>query len=448
MKLPEDFSKRMLLQLGPETFSKFKSSLEQTPPVSIRINPLKLNIQAELEKVPWCVNGYYLPSRPVFSSDPLWHAGAYYVQEASSMMLEQAFLTARQAIKNPVKVLDLCAAPGGKSSHIASMLDQHDVLVCNEVIKTRVPVLYENMVKQGYPNFIITNSDSSEFEHLGEIFDIILVDAPCSGEGLFRKDINAMDEWNLENVSTCEMRQKRILDAVKKCLKPEGYLIYSTCTYNPGENEQQLERLCSEGFMPVTFTLNGETNSRFQCYPHQIKGEGFYIALLQKQYTDHIECKEAGKNKLKVFKPDHTLKSLIDSAAEFYEFEEHILVVPEVLMSFYSAHISNLYCYAIGTKVGRIKDKNYYPSEYLPFSTLLERQAMPEIDLNQAQALSYLANNILPYQGREKGYALLTYMGVPLGLGKFAGNRINNLFPNSWRLRKQTVSSEWFTLVK
>ncbi len=446
MNLPKDFVDRMLLQLGQETFARFEAALSQPAPVSVRINRKKFDQDLVYEKTPWCSTGYYLPERPLFTSDPLWHAGAYYVQEASSMMIEQAFLKAKSMLTGSVKVLDLCAAPGGKSTHVASMLDTNDVLVSNEVIRSRVPVLYENLVKHGYPNIIITSADSSDFEGLGEIFDIILVDAPCSGEGLFRKDINAISEWSEVNVQTCELRQKRILDNIKTCLKPGGFLVYSTCTYNPGENEMQVDRLIGDGFELVPFELNGHVHHQFQCYPHETRGEGFYISLLQKQYTNGNDPKKPGNNKLKVLKTDHELAAFINATNDLYEYEDQVLYVPGEVMDFYRNHISNLYCYAIGTKVGRQKDKNYYPSEYLPFSQILKRNAMPEIELGQSEALSYLANNILPYQGKEKGYVLLTYLSVPLGLGKFAGNRINNLFPNEWKLRKQIDKDQWFNI--
>ena len=287
MKLPKEFIERMIGQLGQEEFNSFEKALALESPVSIRVNTKKFNPLLHFEKVAWCETGYYLNQRPNFASDPLWHAGAYYVQEASSMMLEKAFLRAKELNPKPLKILDLCAAPGGKSTHIASLCDHKDVLVCNEVIKSRVAVLAENIRKQGFSNVIITNADSGDFEKLGGVFDLIVVDAPCSGEGLFRKDPQSINEWSKDNIQTCELRQKRILDSISKCLKPNGILIYSTCTYNPGENNKQIESLIELGFEAVNFEVNGKISHTFQCMPHQIKGEGFFISMLQNKSLEN-----------------------------------------------------------------------------------------------------------------------------------------------------------------
>jgi 16S rRNA C967 or C1407 C5-methylase (RsmB/RsmF family)/NOL1/NOP2/fmu family ribosome biogenesis protein len=447
MNLPQAFTDRMRRQLGQD-YELFEKSLSTVAPVSIRLNRHKLDKVLQLEQIPWCKDGYYLDERPLFSSDPLWHAGAYYVQEASSMMLEQAFKEARKTLEPSIRVLDLCAAPGGKSTHLASLMDTSDVLVSNEVIKSRVPVLYENLVKHGYPNSIVTNADSAEFESLGEVFDIVLVDAPCSGEGLFRKDPEAVNEWNPDNVETCELRQKRILDNVRKCVKPGGYLIYSTCTYNPGENSAQVESLCGYGFEPVPFDISGIVSSEHQVYPHQRKGEGFYIALLRKTLTDDVAPAKPRKNKLAPVKTTPELSALLRRDVPFFDFEGQVLGIPEVVYDFYTEHIAALYCYAIGTKICKVKDKLYFPSEYLPFSQIVNQDYMPRLDLTQAEALSYLSNNILPYKGSEKGYVILNFSGVPVALGKFAGNRINNLFPNEWRLRKMPSTADWFSVAR
>jgi 16S rRNA C967 or C1407 C5-methylase (RsmB/RsmF family)/NOL1/NOP2/fmu family ribosome biogenesis protein len=435
--------------LGANAFADFEASLQEPAPVSLRINRKKLDKSPALESVPWCETGYYLPERPAFASDPLWHAGAYYVQEASSMMLERAFLSARSICNGPLRVLDMCAAPGGKSTHLASMLREDDVLVSNEVIRSRVPVLYENLTKQGYSNTIITSADSSDFEQLGEVFDVIVVDAPCSGEGLFRKDKQAMQEWNPENVQTCELRQKRILDSISKCLKQGGFLIYSTCTYNPGENEQQIARLLAKGFEKVPFDLNGTTYTEFQAYPHLVKGEGLFISLLQKQYhegTTTISI-SPGKNQLKPVRQDAFFKPFIDAQDGLYDFEGQILYIPSQVQEFYRLFISNLYCYAIGTKVGKQKEQLSSLSEYLPFALVFNKGSVMTAELDQASALSYIANQAIPYRHGEKGYMALTYKDVPIGLGKFAGNRINNLFPNEWRLRKSILKEDWFNIL-
>lgn len=446
MKLPIEFETRMRNQLSAD-YDKFVEALESESPVSVRINPSKLNQLLPLERVEWCQTGYYLNNRPVFSSDPLWHAGTYYVQEASSMMIEAAFLKVRSLLNGPLKVLDLCAAPGGKSTLLANLLDNDDVLVSNEVIRSRVPVLYENLCKNGYPNCIITNSDSSDFEKIGGVFDLVLVDAPCSGEGLFRKDPEAVDQWNPENVTTCELRQKRILDSISKCVKPGGFIIYSTCTYNPGENQEQVKLLENLNFELTEFALNYGSYSTFQCMPHTIKGEGFFISLLKnKGNNEAIDI--SAKHQLKPIKADDAWKNLLINPGDFYDFKGQILAIRNHVFEFFADHLCGLHTYAIGVSIGNSKDKLFSVSPYLPFASSINKDAFEQFELNQAQALSYLFKNAISISQKDKkGYVLLTYNNQIIGLGKFAGNRINNLFPPEWKLRKMPDSSLYFNLI-
>jgi 16S rRNA C967 or C1407 C5-methylase (RsmB/RsmF family)/NOL1/NOP2/fmu family ribosome biogenesis protein len=446
MKLPVEFESRMRLQLSAD-YDTFVAALESDSPVSIRINPSKIKLVPALDRVEWCQTGYYLNSRPVFSSDPLWHAGAYYVQEASSMMIEAAFLKVRSSLNGPLKVLDLCAAPGGKSTLLANLLSDEDVLVSNEVIRSRVPVLYENLCKNGYPNSIITNSDSSDFEKLGGVFDLVLVDAPCSGEGLFRKDPEAVDQWNPENVTTCELRQKRILESISKCVKPGGFIIYSTCTYNPGENQEQVKLLENLNFELTEFALNNGSCSTFQCMPHTIKGEGFFISLLKNNGIN--EANEINvKHQLKPIKADDAWKNVLINAGDFYDFKGQILAIRNHVFEFFADHLCSLHIYAIGVSIGTSKDKLFSVSPYLPFASNINKDAFEQFELDQAQALSYLFKNAITISQRDKkGYVLLTYKNQVIGLGKFAGNRINNLFPAEWKLRKMPDSAQYFNLI-
>lgn len=446
MMLPKEFIERMIGQLGQEEFNLFQQALLLESPISIRINANKFKQSLNLEKVSWCDTGYYLNQRPNFASDPLWHAGAYYVQEASSMMLEQAFLKAKELIQGPLKILDLCAAPGGKSTHIASLCNAEDVLVCNEVIKSRVPILGENIKKQGYSNVIITNVDSSEFEKLGGVFDIIVVDAPCSGEGLFRKDSLSINEWNLDNIQTCELRQKRILDSISKCLKPNGIIIYSTCTYNPGENTQQIEALIKLGFEPINFNINGEENFHFQCMPHYTKGEGFFISMLQNKTLENPERGNKPSKYLKSLKKQDEWMQGLPKDIELYGFENKVLGGNNNTFSFFNETLSGVYCNSIGTEIGELKEKRFAPSEYLPFAQFLQESDFPIVELDHRDALKYLAKNPIMHQSNERGYVLLSFNSIPIGFGKFAGNRINNLFPTEWKLRLMPPEDKWFTL--
>ncbi|MDI1232888.1 MAG: rRNA methyltransferase [bacterium] len=444
--LPIEFKERMQQQLGPIAFEAFEHSLNEVTPVSIRLNPNKYKKELTLEKVAWCEQGYYLDTRPLFVSDPLWHAGAYYVQEASSMALEQAFKQIRKQNNSQLSLLDLCAAPGGKSTHIASLLNEDDVLVSNEVIRTRVPVLNENLSKWGYPNIIITNSDSKDFENCGELFDVILVDAPCSGEGLFRKDENAINEWSVANAEMCSLRQKRILDQITNCLKPGGFIIYSTCTYNPNENELQVKSLCEKGFQPIPFEFNGKAAAMHQCYPHLVKGEGFFIALLQKTEKQNDANNSEKHNPLKRIKDDSSFRPFITHEANFILFRDHIVALSDHTYNLLEQIQNKLTIYSVGTRVCEKNDKLVIPSDYLPFSSIFNASNFEIKALEMAEAIRYLGKNALPNQSNNKGYVCLQFDGVNIGLGKLAGNRINNLFPNEWRLRRNVQSSEWFTI--
>ena len=274
---------------------------------SVRVNPAKISrLKTDLisqlpitEKIPWTSNGYYLNHRPSFTFDPLFHAGLYYVQEASSMFLEQVLKQSKD-LSQPVKVLDLCAAPGGKSTLIASLISGDSLLVSNEVIKSRATVLVENMTKWATSNTIITNNDPAAFQKLQSFFDIVVVDAPCSGSGLFRKDPDAIEEWSESNVQLCSQRQQRILADIYPALKKDGILIYSTCSYSEEENECISDWLLDSfplSTIQISLTDTGtgreydgviETISKkhaafgYRFFPGKVKGEGFFIAAFRK----------------------------------------------------------------------------------------------------------------------------------------------------------------------
>ncbi|KAA6307840.1 Ribosomal RNA small subunit methyltransferase F, partial [termite gut metagenome] len=259
------FTKQMRTLLGDEDYDKFIRALQMPAPASVRFNTWKTDslllsvFHSQLDKeIPWCSAGYYLKQRLTFTFDPLFHAGCYYVQEASSMFLEQAI---RQYVQTPVVMLDLCAAPGGKSTHVQSLLPEGSLLVANEIIRSRSHVLAENLTKWGYLNLIVTNNDPADFTPLTDFFDVILADVPCSGEGMFRKNTEAINEWSLENVELCRRRQRRIISDIWTCLKPEGILIYSTCTYNTKENEENVQWMQQElGAEPLSVDISDHWN--------------------------------------------------------------------------------------------------------------------------------------------------------------------------------------------
>ena len=237
MKLPSEFEARTLEWMGEETYRALEAALQTEPPVSIRVNRTKWSGEVAGEPVLWASAGVYLSQRSTFTFDPLFHAGCYYVQEASSMFVEQVL---RTYITGPVVMLDLCAAPGGKSTHARSVLPVGSLLVANEVMRNRSQVLAENLIKWGNAEVVVTNNDPADFTSLTEVFDVVLADVPCSGEGMFRKDPVAVEEWSTDNVQVCWQRQRRILADIWPALKPGGLLIYSTCTYNREEDEENV----------------------------------------------------------------------------------------------------------------------------------------------------------------------------------------------------------------
>ena len=262
MDLPRSFEDNTRKLLGDDDFDRFLSALADEAPVTIRVNTEKRSADLLATKVPWASDAYYLDERPTFTFDPLFHAGSYYVQEASSMFVEQALRCYMP--EKPLRALDLCAAPGGKSTLVRSLLPSGSLLVANEVMRNRVQILAENLTKWGCPDVVVTNSSSADFTQLKGFFDIILTDVPCSGEGMFRKDAISIEEWSPENVTLCWKRQQEIIADIWPALKPGGLLIYSTCTYNTKEDEENIKWIAQEyGAEILPIPINPEWNPLF-----------------------------------------------------------------------------------------------------------------------------------------------------------------------------------------
>ncbi len=292
MILPEAFLQSLVDIPGFDRVSFVECHQENAPITSIRLNPEKQITQHEswqTKEVPWCSEGRYLATRPSFTQDPFLHGGGYYVQEASSMfiwhILSQLFKRT-----DPLQILDVCAAPGGKSTLLASYF-QEALLVANEVIKSRAGILVENLVKWGSPNTVVTNNDPTHFKQLPGFFDLMLVDAPCSGSGLFRKDPAALDEWSEEAVMLCSRRQQRILADVLPALKEGGILLYATCSYSVEEDEAITKWLMEEMQMEAVHIsvpaawgiVAADIPGAFRFFPNRLAGEGFYLSVLRKQ---------------------------------------------------------------------------------------------------------------------------------------------------------------------
>jgi len=413
---------------------------------SIRINPDKPQIATEgLEQVPWCQQGYYLPQRPSFTRDPLFHAGTYYVQEASSMFVAH-IIQSLHLNEQPVIALDLCAAPGGKSTLLNSNLHRDSLLVSNEIIKTRVNVLADNLTKWGNANVVVTNNDPSAFSRLPGYFDIILVDAPCSGSGMFRKDEDAVTAWSEEVVKLCSQRQQRILADSLSSLKTGGFLLYSTCSYSIEENEQIADWLCKTyGLRSVQVPINAEWGIEETCsperkafgyrfYPHKLKGEGLFISCFVK------DQEQSGFSRRKI-KPERysfsaeLLAQWVEPEFEpyFFPFKEDIILFPKQHEPELKILQDVLYLRKSGTKMGKLNRKELIPHHELALSNSLA-SIVPCLDLNFEQALHYLRKGDLTVESDLAGWVLATYRHVGLGWMKLLPNRINNYYPKEWRI--------------
>src|SRR6188768_373327 len=343
-----------------EAFIKVHESEERV--TSIRMNPFKLSAASKVlpfgedlgGAVPWTDNGYYLETRPSFTFDPLFHAGCYYVQEPSSMFLEQA-LKQTVDLSQPLKVLDLCAAPGGKSTHLLSLISKESLLVSNEVIRSRANILTDNIMKWGRSNVIVTSNDPRDFQRLENYFDVIVVDAPCSGSGLFRRDHEAIEEWSVQNVALCSQRQQRILADVLPSLKNGGVLIYSTCSYSKEEDELICEWLKNElSIENCQLSIdNGwnivQSKVGYRFWPDKVKGEGFFIVCFRKagENDEEIYMRKIKPEKFSVKEMEILNKNVNTEGLSFLRHEEIIYAVSEKVLadiSFLSSKLRVVNC--------------------------------------------------------------------------------------------------------
>ena len=420
---------------------------------AIRVNPNKHPDQILFEHtspVPWCPHGHYLEARPSFTLDPNFHAGAYYVQDASSMFLWQALANV-VGVSNGQKVLDLCAAPGGKSTLLSTYFN-NGLVVSNEVIKQRASVLVENMSKWGASNTVVTNNDPSHFQSLPQFFDVMVVDAPCSGSGLFRKDPTAIDSWSLDLVALCAQRQQRILADALPALAEGGVLIYATCSYDPQEDEMIADWLVHEmGLTPQSINVNpafgivetaanmsGAPGYRF--YPDQIRGEGFFIAAFKKEKSLPVvykpfKSKEAVLEKLTKKMQEQLIQHIaLDNNTATFLQSGMIKAIPAVFEASILQLASQLYIKKAGVSVGELKGQDFIPAHELAVS-YLPLDSFNAIDLDKEQALSYLRRAEFSCTV-QKGWSLMRYNGLGLGWAKILPNRINNYYPQEWRILK------------
>jgi 16S rRNA (cytosine1407-C5)-methyltransferase len=434
VNLPQDFLNSLNSNRGISDPSALIKSLDDQASVSIRINPSKLMQRPRhLQEVPWSQLGYYLEERPSFTADPWFHAGAYYVQEASSMAVGSviASLISRHFINQPICVLDLCAAPGGKSTDIVSQLRLDDLLVSNEVVKARAQILKENVIKWGYANHLVTQNDPGDFSGVDGVFDIVVVDAPCSGEGMFRKDHDARNEWSLDHVSLCGARQERIVADIWDSLTEGGFLVYSTCTFNTRENEDVLDFIKNElGGEPYGIEL-GEWQSEDRIHrflPYEIIGEGFSFFVARKTTPQSVA---KIKHKVQGIRHDHfRIKRdgvFVQKADEVF-FQTHPIIT--ALMD------RSLKLIRPGLHVGTIKKNKWIPSPELALSVDYLTD-FSEVELTIDQALQYLRCDTFPLEVDQKGIHLVKFQGQSIGFLNHLGNRFNNNYPSYWRIRTQ-----------
>ena len=411
MTLPPEFVEYTSRLFGPARWELFVQSFTEDAPVSVRLNPWKAaeNPFPQAEPVPWCRQGFWLKERPHFTADPLFHAGTYYVQEAGSLFLDYVL---RRVVSTPVSALDLCAAPGGKSTLMRAALPEGSMLVSNEIDRRRANILLENILKQGHPDVLVTHNAPKDFAKTKLMFDIILADVPCSGEGLFRREPGAVNEWSPQNVHFCAERQRQILHDIWPCLKDGGLLIYSTCTFNTHENEENVRwtaeelgaEILSVPILPawrVTGSLSeGWEYPVYRFIPGTTRSEGLFMAVLRKRGGNGAFA---------------TLPSSLRVQVKKYPF---------------------LHLLSDGIPQPETKGKERIPSAAQALSLSAAETDFPRAELSLDLALRYLHREAIALPlGTPRGFVLVTYKGHPLGFVKNLGDRANNLYPKPWAIR-------------
>lgn len=414
------------------------------PVSSLRIHPVKKSVNiTSCRPIPWCRTGYYLDEKMSFVADPLWHAGGYYVQEASSMFLEQVFVQLPFHFENRY-VLDLCAAPGGKSTLVSSLIEDNDLLVSNEVIQSRIPVLNENMIKWGQMNTWTCQNDPAHFSAMEGAFNMLLVDAPCSGSGLFRKKPAYREDWNTDLVHLSAERQKRILSASYPALARHGYLVYMTCSLSQQENEDIVDFLLQHFNLqsiqlPLPFQGVLETKSisggwGYRLMPHQLEGEGFFLAVFQKSDGKDWNNPSTGKRSQEWFA---CLDAFVQKESLSLEKQGDLMIgIRPEHQAFYSMYQKDLRWKRRGIALGKILKNQLIPDHELamfPGNSFKQRTA-----LDYKDAIAYLRKEHFSLEANEKAWYLVEYEGVPLGWVKNLGNRHNNYYPSAYRILKQS----------
>lgn len=422
-------------------------ALDEETPTSIRLNPKKTTKQFENEEaVPWCSAGKYLNERPSFTKDPLFHAGTYYPQEAGSMFIDA--ILKQITLPETCVALDLCAAPGGKSTILLDNLSDRSLVISNEIIRNRAYILRDNLTRWGNANLMVTNRNAADFSKFTGLFDLILVDAPCSGEGMFRKDLNSRNEWTQKNAALCAIRQSEILTEIWPSLKEGGLLIYSTCTFNPAENTEQILNLLETYdcqtvplSFPETFGLDTSENLHpslgtlgYSCFPHKMKTEGFFFSVIQK--TESTKCfllKNKRQEKKPITHQSELPKFTTPVNHNTVYLNDAFYLIPENQSALMLHLQKELSCLKFGVRLGEIVGGKWNPHFEYALSNF-EKPNFQFISLQLEQALQFLKGNTIEVDCGN-GWCLVTYQNHALGWLKKIGNRTNNYYPKELRIR-------------
>lgn len=465
--LPEGFI-TMLSGLGLGDAAE--ALAEGTPEVSVRVNRRKPSAELSADRVPWCGEGRYMAERPVFALDPRWHQGRYYVQEAGSMFIGHVIRSLSREWTGPIAVLDACAAPGGKTTAVIDAMPEGSLIVANEYVPARAAVLRENVVKWGYPAAIVTRGDTARLARLGETFDLVVADVPCSGEGMMRKDDDAVAQWSTGLVRDCAALQWEIVCNLWETLRPGGLLIYSTCTFNREEDEINVSRIIRElggesVEIPVgenwgiTGAIDAPGVYAYRFVPGRTRGEGLFLSVIRKvgdrstgecfsdgrtggRFSDgstggRRKGKGDAKGKASVKIPSVLTGWLADASRyELYADGDRVNALPRVWMPVLERVRRVTDVIHDGVHVASLKGHDYVPAHGLAMSAAFNKSAFPHVDIDTDTALRYLRGEppVLPHDV-PRGVAVLTYDGEPLGLVKNLGSRTNSLYPKTWYLR-------------
>ncbi len=480
MQLPKDFEAYTRALMGESLYAVLEKGLAEEAPTSVRMNPFKTAagqlqeatamVCRGAEPVAWCPEGVYLEQRPNFTFDPLLHAGCYYVQEAASMFVTHIL---RQLVQRPVLMLDLCAAPGGKTTAARSVLPQGSMLLTNEPMKLRASILSENVQKFGHPDMLVTNNFPKDYRKTGLLFDVVLADVPCSGEGMFRKDEGAIDEWSTQNVANCSALQRSIIEDIWPCLREGGLLIYSTCTFNAHEDEENVNWIAEElGAVFVEIETRPEWNvtgsltdnhPMYRFIPGKTRGEGLFVAVLRK-HGESSSALESMKGKgTKEHRKDRKDKNHRPSNNSFdglsgqwltgdftvTTLRDSLVAIPAEWLPIYERAAASLHVLHAGVGLGMVKGRDVIPNESLALSVALRKEAFPRVEVDYPTAISYLRKEAvtLPTDA-PRGFVLVTYQQQPLGFVKNIGSRANNLYPQEWKIKSSHVPEQPVALLQ